>query len=228
MGIGLVLIFWAFVGFLLAMVAGLISLGIFAILIPRKTPRRGYGLLFSALLPFVLLFYFGIAFVGYAMLSYSRGYDPGIGDSWQVPLGGGYSLVMIDTPEQASISMPNAEDISIGKLTKVGVLVIGEQRKDEVSAVPARATAIPPGYFILDTSTKSYATFTNKDAFQQALSRHGLLEYTLLTPEEYYQRHRFGWFDGIAAGVILIPPALAMLLFLKYLLTLHRASKLKN
>ena len=43
-------------------------------------------------------------FVGYAVYSYAaRHVDPGIGDGWQVPLGGGYYLCMIDEPDEGYV-----------------------------------------------------------------------------------------------------------------------------
>ncbi len=54
-------------------------------------------------------------FIGYAIWCEAvRGVDAGIGDFAQVPLGSGYKLQMIDTPQNAFIRTPGGDEIEIG------------------------------------------------------------------------------------------------------------------
>jgi hypothetical protein len=94
MGIGFVLLIWAV---LLGCAAVPVAFAI-AIWSVRSHKRVGAPVSLlrtgaAAILPFVLLAYGGVAFVGYAAwCELGRQVDPGIGDGWMVPVGNDVSV----------------------------------------------------------------------------------------------------------------------------------------
>jgi hypothetical protein len=54
-----------------------------------------------------------VGFGVYAAWCDSRGVDPGIGDSWFVPLGSGYRLAFVDIADQAFLESPTKEQFDL-------------------------------------------------------------------------------------------------------------------
>ena len=109
----------------------------------------------AAALPFLLLGYGGAAFLAYATWCEAvRGVDPGIGDSWQVPVGNDHYFCMIDVPESGSLLKSGCSGGSIvngiTELAVAGDLIVGNSKSN--------------GPFILDTRTGALQTFASVDA----------------------------------------------------------------
>ncbi len=201
MGLGVVLLFWgAAILIASAGVAGVLA-GVVYWVERRRGRVRKRWLVAAAALPFLLMVYVGGVFAAYAVWCEAvRDVDLGIGDSFRVPLGNGYSLMMIDTSEQAVILGPRGEQSHFG-LNRVGSngnVVAGEDEH---------------GFFLVNVRQHTDTSVESKTELQRQLSYLGIGELQLLPPDEFYVRHRWGAVDGVAAAVIGIPPLAALFLF---------------
>jgi len=120
MGLGIVLLFWGIVGIVVATTAAAVLVAVVYLFDRRYGLVRPGWLLTAAAIPFASLGYVAAAFAVYAAYcEVVRDVDLGIGDSWRVPLGNGYRLVMIDTADQAFIESPTGLQLHFG-LTRIG------------------------------------------------------------------------------------------------------------
>lgn len=182
MGIGCVVFLWIVLGAIVAVIASVV-LG----LITRRW-------LLSATVPFVLLAYGVVAFSVYAIWCESvRKVDPGLGDYWRAPLAGGYSLVMIDVPEQAFIearSKPDA-NLPVSSLFVTGRFIAAEDRD---------------GTFLIDTATGAVRRCASRMDLDRELGKRGVGPARLEPPSTVYAAHRWTGADAAAGLVILLVP----------------------
>jgi predicted PurR-regulated permease PerM len=103
MGIGIVLLFWAVIGTILAGVAAVV-LGVATAWLTRRVQHwRRTAILAAAVLPFLCLAWAGAVFFFQAIVNETLFHrDPGLGDAWHTPLPNGYSLLMIDETDHGS------------------------------------------------------------------------------------------------------------------------------
>ena len=153
-----------------------------------QTPSRGRALV-AGLLPFVLIPVGLFWFLGYAAYSsLVRNVDPGLGDSWKVPLPHGYFFCMIDVTDQGYLMKGGCSGSprvnGIRQLVQVGDSIIG-------SSVA--------GAFVLDTATGELRSPKSVAAALASFSPSPKLQ----TPNEFYERRRSGWQD-VAAGFVLL------------------------
>jgi hypothetical protein len=193
MGIGFVLVFWALILGVLAIPFS-IALGLWSWWNHRSAagPARVLKILAAAALPFLLLGYGGAAFGVYAIWCEAiRNVDAGIGDSWRVPVGNDHYFCMIDVPDHGYLLKGGCTGSPIvDGITELGVagdLVFG---KSESS-----------GPFMLDTRSGALQNVASMDA---ALAR-VTPRPTLRTADEFYNDHRWGQADLIAAVLIAVP-----------------------
>lgn len=99
MGIGLVLMIWAVVGFVLACVGALVMGAVATFLTRKATNDRSLTLLASIAFPFACLGWAALLFVFQALVNGAMHRDPGLGDTWNCPLPNGYAITMIDTTD---------------------------------------------------------------------------------------------------------------------------------
>src|SRR5438045_2928667 len=105
MGIGIVLLFWLFVGVIAAAVGAGVLAGSMAVLTRKAQEGRRRAIFLSTALPFIGLCWWAAVFVFQATVNgvvFHR--DPGVGDGWQTPLPNGYFLIMIDITERGWVS----------------------------------------------------------------------------------------------------------------------------
>ena len=155
----------------------------------------------AALLPFILLAYGGITFIGYAIwCERVRHVDPGIGDGWAVPVANNYSFWMIYIPEHGSLGKEDGSSPAvisdIVELAEVGDRVIG------------RSTS--QGLFILNTRSGELHAFLESEAVQREISPLPTLE----SANAFYIHRRWGLLDLVA--ITLIGSLGAALIFLGY------------
>lgn len=192
MGTGFVLLVWSVPIIVLGLAVATMRV---AGLIVRRRGRDAavdrLTLLKAILMPPVAMITIGVAcFAVYAAwCSGIRGVDWGIGDDFVVPLGHHYSMVMIDTPEIASI-YKNATD---------GEPLIGGIR--EVSLDGDRVTGVLSngGAFVLDTASDAITRYDSKDALLSHVTPGSPMQSAAAT---YYQR-RWNWTDVIFVSLVI-------------------------
>jgi len=194
MGIGFVLFFWILLGSVVAAVLSL-GFGLMARTAFRCTPRskRLRGTLVAVATPFLCLVYGVLAFMVYWIwCGNSRGVDPGLGDTWFVPLGSGYRLVMIDVPEQALIIGPVGRQLG-SFLTQLGV----DNRYIYFTSGDS--------FDLIDKETDQRATGLSRAELDQ---RVGGSRIRLQAPIAVYHSLRWSVLDIIAAGLIFGVPGM--------------------
>jgi hypothetical protein len=190
MGIGFVLMLWAL---LLGCAAVPVSIGL-AVRSRRNRQHSGTGAkivrpIGAALFPFVLLAYGGVAFIGYATWCVRvRHVDPGIGDSWVVPVGNNYSFGMIDVPEHGSL----LKEGSFGTPVVSDIVELAEASDRIIGRSNSK------GLFVLNTRSDQLRSFLELDAFQKEISPLP----TLQSANTFYLHRRWGFLDLVAVTVI--------------------------
>src|SRR6266516_884685 len=234
MGLGIVLVFWAVVGIVVASVGALTLAGATTLLTRRVSAGRRRAILAAAIFPFVCLGWGACVFVFQAGINeVLLGRDLGIGDTWHAPLPNGYQIMMIDVTDQGWIYNPKTQPSS-------GV-VVGDQ---EDAVTGARNVQVAGRYilggtdsksfehlgqgsenvdsfFILDTATGKQTKFQTYDELR---SRAQELRIDL-NPEpinSVYARYRSTWFDLFAALLSFIPPLVGLVLLARWVWHLRR------
>lgn len=201
MGLGIVLLFWGVLS-VMATAGGAVALAGLVYWIDRRRGQfRKRWLVSAAALPFLFTAYLWGAFAVYGVwCEVVRDVDLGIGDSWRVPLGGGYSLTMIDTPDQAFLNDRGGQQSHSGlkRIGSAGNLVAGEDDR---------------GFFLLDSGRHTDTSFASEAELRRQVSSAGAGPLSLVPPEEFYDSHRWGILDGVAAALALGPPFAGLLAF---------------
>jgi hypothetical protein len=187
--------------------AAVIGAGLLAGLVYLVQRRRGSvrkrWILGAVLLPFLTVAYMWAAFAAYGVHCEAiRDVDLGLGDSWRVPLTRGYTLTMIDTPQQAFVRAPGGGQSHLG-LTRIGATERFVALEDEGR------------FFLLDARSGSELLLRTEPELQAALRASGDSHLSLLPPGEFYDTHRWGGADAVAAGFAVFPPTLAFIVFMR-------------
>jgi hypothetical protein len=188
-GLGFVLLFWLILCVCAAFpIATTLACWSWLNGLRAQTPSKPRALV-AGLLPFVLIPVGMLWFLGYAAYSSSvRHVDPGLGDSWKVPVAHGYFFCMIDVTDQGYLMKGGCSGSprvnGIRQLAQVGDSVIG--------------TSVA-GAFVFDTSTGELRSHQSTVAALAQFSPPPKLQ----TPDEFYERRRSGWQDR-AAGFVLL------------------------
>jgi|ERR1700738_942531 len=235
MGIGIVLIFGAVAGGLMAAI-GMVVLRATATFLTRSVTKDHRGVILAAsLFPFVCLAWGGAVFVFQAIVNetvFHRG--PGIGDSWYCPLPNGYALLMIDVTDHGVVYNPKTQPVSGGVVeeedTVPGVRVLqvagryiaGGTDSNLRENFGANKNQID-SYFLLDTVTGRFTQFPSLDALRGAALPVGI-EVRLEPIRRVYYRYRFTWFDLLAAILLCGPPLLGLAMLGRWIVKLRRAS----
>jgi hypothetical protein len=198
MGLGCVIIAWTVLGGMAAAVASVVLALITRRLVPPR-PKRWRWIAAAAAVPFALLAYGVVAFLGYAAWCESRNVDPGLGDEWRVPLTGGYSLVMVDTFDQPFIEQPSDRDgnLSVSSISVAGRFIVADDRA---------------GPFMIDTATGALQRFASRADLDRELKRRGERPARLQSPRDFYSEHRWTRVDAAAGLVLAIIPIALLLL----------------
>jgi hypothetical protein len=110
MGIGIVLLFWAILGIVVASIAAA-TLGCAAAMLTRGvTNGRRKVIIAGSLFPLVCLGWGGAIFVFQAVVNEGLLHrDLGLGDTWHAPLPNGYQIMMIDVTDQGWVYNPKTQ-----------------------------------------------------------------------------------------------------------------------
>lgn len=148
----------------------------------------------AAAAPFALLLYGVFAFGAYAIWCESaRGVDPGLGDSWIVPVGNGYKFGMVDVPDQCYLEGPSGGQFG-QNLKRLGAA-------HDVLAWESEGT-----FRVLNTRTKNQQTVASEDIAVAMLKNAGDGDTALLEPSVFYGNRRWSYQDLIALVIAAIPP----------------------
>jgi hypothetical protein len=177
---------------------------------PEKLRRR--AIIAAVALPPVAVISALLGFLGYGVWCETvRGVDAGIGDSWRVPLGSGYSLQMIDVPERAGIETPMGNQVGFG-MKRLGY----NDRFIYIEAAPDQ-------YLLIDKKTGNSTADLTIQALDMKLKESGASPVTLRSPGEVYAGLRWGIQDIVAGLLILALPVLLALMVLLYVIKVRRA-----
>jgi len=222
MGIGVVLLMLAVVGAAAAAIGSAILAGTTARLTQRVGPGRSRAILFAALLPFASLVWVGAVFVfQWAVNDEVFGRDPGLGDGWYCPLPNGYSILMIDTMDTADIYNPRtqlpdsvvAQDDTVARVTRLQL------------AGPSMLGMTEDGrHFLLDTRTGRVRYFAGLGEFNAAARSLGIAP-NLVPAADIYFDNRLSWFDFAALALLVVPPGVAGVWGLLWILRLRRQAR---
>lgn len=225
MGIFFVLLAWLCIGSVLAVISGIVLYGITALFVPAAIPDRRRHMQRAFWFPFIMLPYFSIMFIVYAILCYARGVDSGIGDDWLVPLGNGYSLIMIDNPDDGSICLSSdtyrgMKVDGIRKLMQVDSCIVGYAVDPRTQLQPL---AMQSGrYFLFNTTSGAATYFATEASLRHAASQQGITSLALQSTENFYFHMRWCWIDLLSVLIVLLLPAYFGIQLLRDVMQLRR------
>jgi hypothetical protein len=191
-------------GFVFATVLGGVLALIGRMLVPNTVPGWSGFLWVCFRRPFLLIPWVLLAFIAY---SYANGIifhrDNGMGIDVHVPLPDGYILGYVNydigstlTPETIFGSFPNPGPGAITGVTGLqvtGPYILGSRdvppptRFDDWRSAESK-------YFLIDTRTRSVASFPTLDDLRNASASRGI-NLSLEMPPDVYSRYRRTWFD---------------------------------
>jgi hypothetical protein len=222
MGIGFVLFMYTVIGLIAATISGAAA-GAFCLFLARRKGKRGLraGLIAFAF-PFASLAIFGLAFLGYAEFCGTvRDVDPGIGDWWQVPIGHGYTFVMIDVTEIGSVQGADGAEV-VRFVSQIGVK--GDRAaivQDIPAGMPAHDSMVEeamglklPSYSILDLRTGKVNSFDDIRSFQVAAGADGITPSDIVSPDAFYMKRRWSFLDllfPLLAGAVVTISAIFLI-----------------
>lgn len=147
-------------------------------------------------------------FVAYATWCETvREVDPGIGDTWQVPLGNGYHLCMIDTPERAFVTSPQQQQFSIVRIGFDDDVAYFETVRNE--------------FHLITKSTGSCTLFRDQSSLDERLREIGSQPSSFQSAEIAYQKLRWGLLDLMAFLMILGIPTILIVVMRRYILSVQ-------
>ena len=130
MGIGFVLLIWAVVGTVLAVIGALVLASAAALLTRGAGNGRRRAIIAAGLFPFACLAWGGSMFFFQALVNEGLLHrDPGADDAWKTPLPNGYAILMIDVTDQGWVYNPKTQgsDSAVGEQEDA---VAGPKRTD--------------------------------------------------------------------------------------------------
>ncbi|MBV9183210.1 MAG: hypothetical protein JO356_18055, partial [Acidobacteria bacterium] len=209
MGLGIVLLFWAVLGVVVASIGALTLAGTVTLLTRQVRATRRRVILSAALFPFVCLGWGACVFVFQAVVNeLLLDRDLGIGDTWHAPLRNRYQIMMIDVTDQGWVYNPKTQPASgvreqqdavvgVRKLQVAGRYILGGADSKSFENL-GRDSQNVDWFFILDSDTGKQTKFQTYDALRSGAQE---LRITLNLEPMYrvYSRFRFTWFDMFAA-----------------------------
>ena len=233
MGLGIVLLFWAILGTILAVGELIIFGGLTAFFTRGATRGRRAATITACLFPIACFGWAGALFLFQAIVNEALLHrDLGIGDTWHAPVSNGYQIMMIDVTDQGWVYNPKTQVTSTG---------VGEQ-EDAVSGVRVLQIADPyilggvdrqafehlgkesnqiDSYFVLNTRTGKNTILPDFESLQRGALQLGIR--TDLEPiNVVYSRYRFSWFDVFVGVLFFVPPIIGFFLLLRRVVRLRQ------
>jgi|SRR5215469_5563811 len=232
MGLGIVLVFWAVVGIVLASVGALTFAGATTLLTRRVPAGRRSAIVAAAIFPLVSLGWGACAFVFQAVVNEALlDRDLGIGDTWHAPLPNGYHIMMIDVTDQGWVYNPKTQRGSgVGEqqdavpgVRKVQVAeryILGGTDSKSFEHLGQENEHID-SFFLLDADTGRQTKFQTYDELRRR-AQELRINLNLEPINRVYSRYRFTWFDMFAAVLFFVPPPLGFVLLARWVWRLRR------
>jgi len=226
-GIGLVLLLYAIVLGVLAMVGSAILVAIATWVTRPARNRRKMAIIASAAFPFGCVAFAGVWFILYAVINYAVFHrDPGLGDTWETPMPNGYALMMIDVTDEGTVYNPKTQggydsvvsgqdtEFGVRQLQVSGTRIFGARDSGYFGRIGQNSSAVDT-YFELNTDQGMPIEFKTIDE----LSRHAAAEGVTLKLRDFasvFRDYRTTWFDYFAGLVLLFSPIVAFLFLVRW------------
>jgi len=222
MGLGIVLVFWAMAGVVLASIGAVMLAGATTLLTRRAPARRYSVVLAAAIFPFVCLVWGGCVFVFQAVVNeVLLDRDLGIGDTWHAPLPNGFQIMMIDVTDQGWVYNPKTQPGSgvgeqedavpwVRKVQVAGRYILGGIDSKSFEHLGQENENVD-SFFILDTATDKQTRFQTYDEVRNR-AQQLRIKLNLEPINSVYARYRSTWFDFFAAVLSFIPPLVGLVL----------------
>jgi hypothetical protein len=233
MGIGFVLIAWAIIGTISAVLGGLTLGGVTAFFTRGVRKHPTDSIVVACVFPFacfgwaVIVFGFH-AYVNVALLHR----DYGLGDGFNFPLPNGYAVSMIDVTDCATVynpkTQPSSDGVvgdrpdainSVSRLQVAGPYIIGMNRRSSDSS-NNKAGGVH-SYFLLDTKSGTHTELRTYEAARVAAGKLGI-HLNLQSMNDIYHQSRLTWFDAFSLFLLLVPPVVSFGLFIWWIKRLRK------
>jgi hypothetical protein len=231
MGIGFVLIAWAVIGLIGAVIGSVILPLVVSHFIRGRTTDARRLLLTARWFPFACLVWAGCVFICYAVVNdtvFHR--DPGIGDSWFCPLPNGYTIAMIDVTDRGYLYKSRVQDINSGsavkevcKLQVTGDSMLGQVYSAASVSYDPESCDVSPSYFLLDTRTGERTDFPTYDALRRAAVPINI-QVRLDLIDTVFTRYRYTWFDFACAAAMFGAPLLCAWFLFRWLMRVRQTA----
>ncbi|MGC2638447.1 MAG: hypothetical protein WA294_14780 [Acidobacteriaceae bacterium] len=235
MGIGFVLILYAIVFGIAALVGAVVLGSVIGRLVSRSNPRREMAVSVGRLFPFACVAYAGLWFISYALINYQCFHrDPGLGDSWESPLPNGYALLMIDVTDEGTVYNPNTQPLRSGavgtadsefgvrQLQIAGDLIFGARDSGYFGRIDSDSNVVDR-YFELDTRNGTCTEYQSLADLRTRAAREGV-RLQLRPFDTVFDQYRWTWFDFAAAAALVIVPIVCFLLLVRWVWRIRRES----
>ena len=231
MGIGFVLITWAVIGSILAVV-GALTLRFVAALITRGANSNRRRLLRTALaFPFACLVWAGSVFVFQTVINVVVLHrDMGLGDGFDCPLPNGYALTFIDVTDIGTVYNPKNHPVwsevrenrvdNVRLMQLAGPYILGGADSKYFEHLGQESKAVD-SYFLLDTRNATRTDFQTYSQVYDA-ARQRKIQLQLVPIDSLYSKYRFTWFDALAGILLVGPPLVGMMLLARWALKLKK------
>jgi hypothetical protein len=237
MGLGIVLLFWAVVGTVAALIGATI-LGSVTAVFTRGVPTTGRRKVIIAAwaFPLLCLGWCGAIFVFQAVVNEELLHrDLGLGDTWDAPLPNGYQIMMIDVTDQGWVYNPKTQpgssvgeqEDAVGGVRNVqvaGRYILGAADSKSSEHFGKDINQVDT-FFLLDTQLGKQTLFQSYDALSQQALRLGI-EPSLQPINSVYWKARLSWFDVLAGLLFCVPPVIAALILIGWIARLRRTRPL--
>jgi hypothetical protein len=222
MGIGVVLVFWAIAGAILAGIGALILRSAVSFVTRGAQWGRRRVILAAALFPLFCLAWAGMVFVFQAAINETVLHrDAGLGDTWHCPLPNGYALLMIDVTDHGWVYNPKTqpgdavgeqEDAVPGVRTVqvAGQYILGASDSKWFGSLGGDSNQVD-SFFLLDTHAGKRTAFPTYEAMTSEAQRLGI-QPKLEPIIAVYSEYRFTRFDVFVGFLLCLPPIVAMCL----------------
>jgi hypothetical protein len=243
MGILFVLVFWAVLGFVMAVVGGVAARRITRALTRNQAdgphrPACKKVVLFASILPFACLIWAAAIFVFQAAVNTTLLHrDLGLGDASYCPLPNGYALLMIDVNDQGTVYNPKTQPgdavgdqddaiSGVRELQIVGPYIFGGFDSD-YSKHFGQNSPSANRYFLLDTRKGKQVDFDTEGQLRDAASRSGA-QLRLEPVFDVYRRYRFTWFDYIVGVLLIAFPIFGVAVLLRRIVRIRSSGALEQ
>jgi len=232
MGLGIVLLLWAVVGIVVASL-GAVLLASAVAFFTRGGRGRRRVIILAAVFPFICLGWGAAVVIVQGIVNETFLHrDFGLGDAWRAPLPNGYSILMIDVTDQGWVYNPTTQLDSSGVVEKEdavsgvrylqisGPYILGSSDSHSFEHAGTDSKEVD-SYFLLDTATGKRTNFADYESLHRIATEHNI-RLNLEPIDSVYSRYRFSWFDVFVGVLFVLPPMVAFLTLVLWVMRVRR------